>query len=415
MVQDLGGRAGGPVSDIRVLVAGASIAGPALAHWLRRRGAEVTVVERAPALRPGGQAVDARGVAREVIRRMGLDSAVRAACTETVGAHTVDVDGNVLETFRADDDGGDGYIAEIEILRGDLSKVLHDDTRDGVEYVFGDRIAELVQDVDGVDVAFAGGGRRRFDLVIGADGLHSALRAMVFGPHERFVRHLGLVLAFYSVPNEFGLDRWLIDYQESGRSAGLRPIQDATRAMALFCFTAADFDVDYRDVAAQKRLLRERMAGLGWLTPRILAHLDDTPDFYLDQVAQVVMDRWSSGRVGLLGDAAFSSSPMSGQGTGLALVGAYLLAGELAAAGWDPEAGFAGYEGRMRSFVEANQEIGRLHARSRAVPGPDAEPSTEPEWDIELIERAINGVELPDYAGVADSRALPSGGGPHTL
>jgi 2-polyprenyl-6-methoxyphenol hydroxylase-like FAD-dependent oxidoreductase len=395
-----------------VLVAGASIAGPALAHWLRRRGAEVTVVERAPELRPGGQAVDARGVAKEVIRRMGLDAAVRAACTETIGAHTVDADGNVLETFSADDEGGDGYISEIEILRGDLSQVLHDHTRDGVEYVFGDRIAELTQDADGVDVAFAGGDRRRFDLVVGADGLHSTVRAMVFGPRERFVRHLGHVLAFYSVPNEFGLDRWLIEYQEreSGRSALLRPIQDATRGMAIFSFPSADFDVDYRDVAAQKRLLRERMAGLGWLTPRILAHLDDTPDFYLDQVAQVVMDRWSSGRVGLLGDAAFSSSPLSGQGTGLALVGAYLLAGELAAAGWDPEAGFAGYERRMRSFVEANQEIGRLHARSLNVPGSDAEPSPEfdAEWFTELVERAINGVELPDYAGVPDSGA-PAG------
>jgi 2-polyprenyl-6-methoxyphenol hydroxylase-like FAD-dependent oxidoreductase len=378
-----------------------------LAYWLSRRGAEVTVVEQAPGLRPGGQAVDARGVAKEVIRRMGLDAAVRAARTDTAGAYTVDGDGNVLETFRADDDGGDGFIADIEILRGDLSQVLHDDTRDGVEYVFGDRIAELTQDADGVDVAFAGGDRRRFDLVVGADGLHSALRAMVFGPRERFVRHLGLVLAFYSVPNEFGLDRWLIDHQEqeSGRSAGLRPIQDATRAMAMFSFPSVDFDVDHRDISAQKRLLRERMAGMGWWAPRILAHLDDTPDFYLDQVAQVVMDRWCSGRVGLLGDAAFSSSPMSGQGTGLALVGAYLLAGELAAAGWDPEAGFAGYEGRMRSFVEANQEIGRLHARSRDVTGPDAEPSAGPEWDLELIERAINGVELPGYVGVPDSGA----------
>ena len=394
-----------------MLVTGASIAGPALAHWLRRRGAEVTVVERAPGLRPGGQAVDARGVAKEVIRRMGLDAAVRAACTETTGARMVDAGGNVLQTFSADDEGGDGYIAEIEILRGDLSQVLHDDTRAGVEYVFGDRIAELAQDADGVDVAFAGGGRRRFDLVVGADGLHSTLRTMAFGPRERFVRHLGHVLAFYSVPNEFGLDRWMIEYQESesGRSALLRPIQDATRGMAMFSFPAADFDVDYHDVAAQKRLLRDRMAGLGWLAPRILAHLDDTPDFYLDQVAQVVMDRWSSGRVGLLGDAAFSSSPLSGGGTGLALVGAYLLAGELAAAGWNPEAGFAGYEGRMRSFVEANQEIGRLHARSLDVPGPDAEPSVAPEeWPIELIERAINGVELPDYAGVPDSRASGS-------
>ena len=139
------------MSGIRVLVAGASIAGPALAHWLRRRGAEVTVVERAPGLRPGGQAVDARGVAKEVIRRMGIESAVRTACTDTAGAYRVDADGNVLETHRADDHGGDGYIAEIEILRGDLAEILYDTTRDTVEYVFGNRIIDLTQDADGVD------------------------------------------------------------------------------------------------------------------------------------------------------------------------------------------------------------------------------------------------------------------------
>lgn len=387
------------MSEVRVLIQGASIAGPALAHWLRRQGAEVTVVEQTSGLRPGGQAVDARGVAKEVIRRMGLESVVRTACTDTAGAYRVDADGNVLETHRADDHGGDGYIAEIEILRGDLAEILYDATRDTVEYVFGDRIADLTQDADGVDVTFAAGGRRRFDLVIGADGLHSALRSMVFGPRERYVRHLGLVLAYFSVPNEFGLDRWLIDYQESGRSAGLRPIHDATRAIAMFSFAAAEFAVPHRDVEAQKSLLRERMTGFGWLTPRILAHLDDTPDFYLDQVAQVVMDRWSSGRVGLLGDAAYSASPMSGAGTGLALVGGYMLAGELAASGWDPEAGFAGYQERMRSYVDANQEIGRMHVQSLSAPEPGDEPNPEPDMEalMALIERAVTGPELPEY------------------
>src|SRR4051812_33842603 len=283
-------RTGDAMSDVRVLVSGASIAGPALAHWLHRRGAEGTVVGQSPPLRPGGQAVGARGAAKEGIRRMGLDAPGRGGRTDTAGAYTVDADGNVLETFRADDNDGDGYISEIEVLRGDFAQVLYDDTRDRVEYVFGDRIAELSQDADGVDVTFVGGDRRRFELVIGADGLHSSLRAMVFGPREQFIRHLGLVLAFYTVPNEFGLDRWLLDYQDAGRSAGLRPIKDASRAIAMLSFPAPDFDIDHRDVDAQKRLLREQMAGFGWLTPRILAHLDDAPDFYLDQVAQVVMD-----------------------------------------------------------------------------------------------------------------------------
>jgi 2-polyprenyl-6-methoxyphenol hydroxylase-like FAD-dependent oxidoreductase len=228
---------------------------------------------------------------------------------------------------------------------------------------------------------------------------------MVFGPREQYVRHLGLVLAFYSVPNEFGLDRWLIDYHEAGRSAGLRPIPDADRAIAMLSFPSPDFDIDYRDVEAQKRLLREQMAGVGWETSRILAHLDQTPDFYLDQVAQVVMDRWANGRVGLLGDAAFSASPMSGAGTGLALVGAYLLAGELAAADWDPAVGFAGYEKRMRSYVEDNQEIGRMHVQMLAAPDPEAEPGPEPDMEaiMALVERAVGGPELPDYEGVPDA------------
>ena len=395
------------MSEIRVLVSGASIAGPALAHWLRRRGAEVTVVEQAPGLRPGGQAVDARGVAREVIRRMGLEEAVRDVCTDTAGAYEIDADGRVLETHRAEDHGGDGYISEIEVLRGDLAQVLYDDTRDGVEYRFGDQIVDLSQDVDGVDVTFASGDRRRYELVIGTDGLHSAMRSMVFGPRERFVRHLGLVLAFYTVPNEFGLDRWTLDYREAGRWAGLRPVPDPTKAIAMLSFPAADVDVDHRDVDAQKRLLRERMDGFGWETAKMLSYVDDAPDFYLDQVAQVVMDRWSNGRVGLLGDAAFSASPMSGAGTGLALVGAYMLAGELATAGWDPAAGFAGYEERMRSYVEANQEIGRMHVQMITAapdPEPDPEPGPEPDMDaiMALIERAVGGPELPDYASVPD-------------
>jgi len=176
------------VSGPRVLVAGASIAGPALAHWLRRRGAEVTVVERAPGLRPGGQAVDARGVAKEVIRRMGLDAAVRAARTETAGAYTVDVDGNVLETFRADDHGGDGYIAEIEILRGDLSRVLYDDTRDDVEYLFGDSVTALTDTGQDVEVALASGRRRRFDADLAGRRIRP-VEIRVPGPRRPVRRH----------------------------------------------------------------------------------------------------------------------------------------------------------------------------------------------------------------------------------
>jgi 2-polyprenyl-6-methoxyphenol hydroxylase-like FAD-dependent oxidoreductase len=390
------------MSGTSVLVSGASIAGPALAHWLVRRGAEVTVVEAAPGLRPGGQAVDARGVAREVIARMGLDEAVRAVRTRALGAITVDAAGQELDRQAVEDDGGDGYVAEIEVLRGDLAQVLYDDTRGSTEYLFGDRIASLTQDGTGVDVDFASGTRRRFSLVVGADGLHSSLRSMVFGPRSEYVRHLGMALAFFTVPNEFGIDGWLVDHQADGRWTGLRPVPDPTRAIAMMSFPASSFDVDLRDVVAQKRLVRERMAGFGWETPRILEHLDAADDFYLDQVAQVVLPRWSSGRVALLGDAAFCASPMSGGGTGLALVGAYLLAGELAAAGWDPAAGFAAYQERMQDYVDANQEIGRAHVDMLLAPAPDPHAPPPPEPDMEafgaLIQRAVGGPELPDYA-----------------
>jgi 2-polyprenyl-6-methoxyphenol hydroxylase-like FAD-dependent oxidoreductase len=390
------------MSGTSVLVSGASIAGPALAHWLVRRGAEVTVVEAAPGLRPGGQAVDARGVAREVIARMGLDEAVRAVRTRALGAITVDAAGQELDRQAVEDDGGDGYVAEIEVLRGDLAQVLYDDTRGSTEYLFGDRIASLTQDETGVDVDFASGTRRRFSLVVGADGLHSSLRSMVFGPRSEYVRHLGMALAFFTVPNEFGIDGWLVDHQADGRWTGLRPVPDPTRAIAMMSFPASSFDVDLRDVVAQKRLVRERMAGFGWETPRILEHLDAADDFYLDQVAQVVLPRWSSGRVALLGDAAFCASPMSGGGTGLALVGAYLLAGELAAADWDPAAGFAAYQERMQDYVDANQEIGRAHVDMLLAPAPDPHAPPPPEPDMEafgaLIQRAVGGPELPDYA-----------------
>ncbi len=396
------------MKNTSVLISGAGIAGVTLAWWLHRHGFTPTVVERAPGIRAGGYKVDIRGAALTVAERMGLLEEIRTMRTGVRRGTVVDAGGKSVASMDGDTFGGRAH-GDAEILRGDLHRLLYERTRESVTYLFDDSITALRQTPDGVEVGFGTAPTATFDLVVGADGLHSALRAMVFGPREQFIRHLGLVLAFYSVPNEFGLDRWLIDYQhrESGRSALLRPIQDATRAMAMFSFPSAEFDVDHRDVDAQQALLRERMAGMGWLTPRILAHLDDTPDFYLDQVAQVVMDRWSNGRVGMLGDAAFSSSPMSGGGTGLALVGAYLLAGELAAADWDPETGFRGHEERMRSFVEANQEIGRMHVQSREAPEPDAEPSPEPDMEalMELVERAINGVELPDYAGVPDSGA----------
>jgi 2-polyprenyl-6-methoxyphenol hydroxylase-like FAD-dependent oxidoreductase len=392
----------------QVLISGASVAGPALAHWLTRYGFEVTVVERSPTLRPGGQAVDVRGIGKEVVRRMGLDEQIRAACTETTGADYVTRKGRRIVSMESDMMDGDGPIAEIEILRGDISEVLYDATKGTTDYVFGDRVASLVQDPDGVDVTFESGSRRRFDLVVGADGLNSGIRSLAFDPSTVTRNHLGHYLSFFTVPNHLNLDRRMLVYGEPGRGAAIRSIHDNRDAMGFLSFRSEPLEYDLRDVAAQKALMRSRISGMAWEAPWLLEHMDAAPDFYFDSCSQIEMRSWSSGRVTLLGDAGYCPSPLSGQGTVLALIGAYLLAGELAWHPGDHETAFAGYERRFRPFVEASQKMGRNNARM-------TEPDSRLAMWLQLgmlwamvhmpgsafimrrMMKGLSDIELPDY------------------
>jgi 2-polyprenyl-6-methoxyphenol hydroxylase-like FAD-dependent oxidoreductase len=346
-----------------VLISGASIAGPALAFWLHRFGLTATVVERSPGPRPGGQAVDIRGVAREVVARMGLADEVRAARTLTTGVDYVTRNDRRIGSLSADALGGDGLLAEIEILRGDLSDVLVEATRDTTEYVYGDRVMALEEDAGGVVAEFESGGRRRFDVVVGADGLHSGVRAVAFGAGHGTREHLGHYLAFLTVPNHRSLDRRMVAYAEPGRSAAIRSVHDNTEAMAFLSFRSEPLDVHHRDSAAHRRILRERLAGMAWEVPWLLERLDEAPDLYFDACTQLTLDAWSRGRVVLLGDAGYCPSPLSGQGTSVALVAAYVLAAELASRPGDHAGAFAAYERKLRSYVAANQKVGRDNAR----------------------------------------------------
>lgn len=391
-----------------VLISGASIAGPALAHWLTRYGFEVTVVERAPALRPGGQAVDVRGIGKQILLRMDLDEQVRAACTETTGADYVTLNNRRILSMESDMFDGDGPIAEIEILRGDISQVLYDNTKDTTEYLFGDRVTALVQDADGVHVTLESGSQRRFDLVVGADGLHSGIRAMAFDPMTVRRHHLGHYLSFFTVPNHLNLDRRMVLYGEPGRSAAIRSIHDNDDAMGLLSFRSEPIAHDFRDVAGQKAIVRERMTGMAWEVPWLLERMDEAGDFYFDSCAQIEMDRWSTGRVTLVGDAGYCASPLSGQGTVLALIGAYFLAGELASHPGDHAAAFAGYERRFRSFVEASQKMGRSNAR---MTEPDSRAAMWLQFAMMFamvhmpgagivmrrMMKGLSDLELPDY------------------
>ena len=340
-----------------ILISGASVAGPALAYWLRRRGFRPTVVERAPQLRGGGYAVDFRGAAHlSVLAKMGILDQVRDQQTHLDATTYVDADGRKVAAMPAGIFAGD-----VEILRGDLGRILYQATRDGTEYLFGDSITSLEQRADGVHVTFSRAAPRVFDLVIGADGLHSNVRHLAF-PDAQAARHdLGLFVSIFSVANSFGLDHAGMLYSVPGRTAAVFSARQAGQAVAQFFFSAADgapVSYDHRDTGQQQEIVARAFDGVGWHVPALLGQMAAAGDFYFDSVSQVQLDRWSAGRVTLIGDAGYAAGP-GGNGTGTAVIAAYVLAGELAAARGDYQAAFARYERLLRPYVARGQKQAR--------------------------------------------------------
>ncbi|MBD3941877.1 FAD-dependent monooxygenase [Microbacterium sp. NEAU-LLC] len=398
------------MSAKKVLISGASIAGPALAGWLGRSGHHVTVVEKAAEVRPGGQAVDFKGrTHREVLTRMGVWDDVQAQQTAKTDWRMVDESDRVRAVIPGEFIGGD-----VEILRGDLAGILHRHSAADAEYVFGDEITALAEHAKGVEVSFARRPDERFDLVIGADGVHSAVRRLAFGPEGDHVERLGYFYAVASgaVPLE-GLETRL----PSGRTVaygynvpGRLALAGGQKAPNLFVFQGDAEAYDRRDVASQRRFLVRAFDGIGWRVPEMLAAAEAASDFYLDEITRTRMTSYTKGRIALVGDAGYANT-LGGFGTGLALVGAYVLAGELARADGDHLAALAAYDARMRRptriartgsagpFLAPPSER-RIHRRDRTFANPlmlrammwitdvFATDTSLPDYDLTTVRRS---------------------------
>jgi 2-polyprenyl-6-methoxyphenol hydroxylase-like FAD-dependent oxidoreductase len=348
-------RSASLVEHRTVLISGASIAGPALAFELARYGFQPTIVERADALRLGGQNIDVHGAGRRVVRHLGIEDAIRAATTGELGLRFVDAHDRTKAEFPAENVDINSFTKELEILRGDLASILYERTRKTTEYLFGNQITNLQDRGDRVTASFEHGAERTFDLVVAADGLGSRTRTFIIGDEPK-IHPLNMYAIWFTIPRAASDTAWARWYHAPGsRSMLLRPDNVGTTRVSLW-FLSSPHGYERLSVDAQKTLIARIFADAGWEAPRVLAGLADAEDMYLDTVSQVMAPRWSNGRAALVGDAAYCPSPVSGMGANLALVGAYVLAGELARHTNHRDA-FAAYEKLMRPYVDLAQKL----------------------------------------------------------
>ncbi|MEU6032187.1 FAD-dependent monooxygenase [Streptomyces tauricus] len=335
---------------MHILVSGAGVAGLSLGRVLGMRGHRVTIVERADRLRGNGSPIDVRGDAIQVAGKMGILPAVRdARIRMTEQVHFVDENGTAIGRLPSDiGDSSD----DIEIAREDLSRILADALPDIVDLRLSESVNSIAEHHDQVDVVFASGTSESFDLVLGADGMHSAVRRLVFGPEQDWIRHLGLYVAIIDMPREAEAEAERINpmYSYPGHLAGIARFKD--KAIGLLMFASDPLDYDYRDIEAQKRILFDRFAGCrSWKVQTILDAVRADPNIYFDSVSQIHMPTWHRGRVALVGDAAHCASPLAGRGTSLALTGAQFLAEELERGDGDHVLAFPRYEDRQRPYA----------------------------------------------------------------
>jgi len=337
----------------KILVTGASIAGPTLAYWLNKYGFKVTVVERAPEIRLGGQNIDVKGPAAEIARKMDIENAIREKNTTEVGLRFVNVNNETVAEFPVGNSLS--MTQELEILRGDLVQILYDQTKDDVDYRFNQHITAMAQSKENVEVTFSNGNAETFDLVIAAEGIGSATRQLAFKDKPDF-KYLGLYTAYLTISKSAKDSRWARWCNaEKGIVFMMRP-DNYGETRASVTFTAEEDQYKGLSLEQQKKALVKRIKGSGWESERLIREIRKTNDLYFERVSQVKAAKWSEGRVAIVGDAAYCATPIAGKGTDMAMSGAYILAGELFKADNYEEA-FLAYEQKMRPYVEKCQKL----------------------------------------------------------
>ncbi len=341
-----------------ILISGAGIGGPALAYWLSRHNYMVTIVEKAPAVRTGGYRIDIRGTAVSVIRQMGLLHKIKEEATDMLGSSIVNRDGKRIVNMDDPNLFGMREGDDIEIMRGDLVNILYNITKEDTTYLFNDSIAAINENADGVTVTFKSGAVKNYDLVVAADGLHSKVRKLVFGEEQAFIKNMGASICIFTMSNQFNIDRWELTYHAAGKIINVYSTHNGAEAKVFMMYRSGFETQRYHSIQQQKEAVAQQFNNAGWKADVILQGMYQAKDFYFDILGQVQMNELHKGRVVLLGDAGYCPSPASGQGSSMALVGAYVLAGELAAAGDDYRRGFMNYQEQMKTYVAANQQLG---------------------------------------------------------
>jgi 2-polyprenyl-6-methoxyphenol hydroxylase-like FAD-dependent oxidoreductase len=351
------------MDPLKVLVCGGGCAGPALAYWLARSGHQVTVIERFPVLRVAGSQIDLRGAGIEAANRMGLLDTIRGRLVDEAGSVLVDSQGNAKGKIMANNSGkgAQSFTSEYEIMRGDLVCILYEATKDNVEYIFDKSVELFEQDDNQVTVTFSDGSSDTFDLLVGADGQGSRIRKAILppgtpDPYFKFGYHV----AYWFVPRSEGDDNMMNVYHCPGGRMIIRRSHSAAESQVM-CFLRDSSpklcSIPKASMDKQKEFWTQQFRDAGWQAERFLEGMKTTDKWYCQEVVQVRTETWSKGRVVLLGDAAYCPSPFSGMGTSAALVGAYILAGEISQHGDDFPQAFANYDKNLRPFVKEVQQV----------------------------------------------------------